>query len=217
MVGRRHTDAGLDPYLFLSELFAKLPDDVTIVTSDATAYIVSAQVSTGRHRQFSNSGCASMGYGIAAAIGAAIAGSKVLCVEGDGSIMQNLSALATLAEFGLPVNVVVLCNGGYASIKSTHQRMFGRKPLEPRHLCQGDLAQVFAKFWLPTDCYGNSLAHVEVDVENSISDCTDFSKPGVNVIELDPSIPIEPRLEARVVDGKIVTATLDKMSPEVEE
>ena len=217
MAERKHTDAGLDPYLFLSDLLDRLPDDVVVVTGNATAYIVTHQVSTGRHRMFSNSGCASMGYGIAAAIGAAVAGAKVLCVEGDGSVMQNLSALASLAEFDLPVNVVVLCNGGYASIKATHQRMFGRKPSEPRNLCQGDLAQIIAKFQLPTDCYGNSLAHVEVDVENAISDCTDFSTPGVNVIELDPSIPIEPRLEARVMEGQIVTATLDKMTPEVEE
>lgn len=211
-VGRRHTDTGLDPYLFLSDLFAKLPDDVTIVTSDATAYIVSAQVSTGRHRQFSNSGCASMGYGIAAAIGAAIAGSKVLCVEGDGSIMQNLSCLASLAEFNLPVNVVVLCNGGYASIKATHQRIFGRQPLEPKMTHDFDWVHQWG--WSCGSCNHGTVDASQFVIERL---CDNFETRRLFWAQLDPSIPIEPRLEARVVDGKIVTATLDKMTPEVEE
>lgn len=216
MRDRKHSDQGLDPYLFISDLLDKLPDDVVVVTSDATAYIVTNQVSDGRHRCFSNSGCASMGYGIAAALGAAVAGAKVLCVEGDGSIMQNLSALASLAEFKLPVNVVVLCNGGYASIKSTHRRMFGRPPLEPRPLDAWELWETtgiathgvgWIKGWKMSDYPSKAIPEL----------ITYRDGPKLAVAELDPNVMIEPRLESRVVDGRIVSPTLDKMLPEVEE
>ena len=45
-----------------------------------------------------------MGYGLPAAIGAALANpdKHVLCVTGDGSIMMNIQELATIKRYGLP-------------------------------------------------------------------------------------------------------------------
>ena len=50
-----------------------------------------------------------MGFGLPAAIGAAIANpeKKVVCISGDGSILMNLQELATLSELNLNITVIV--------------------------------------------------------------------------------------------------------------
>ncbi|MDN4613841.1 thiamine pyrophosphate-binding protein [Leifsonia sp. F6_8S_P_1B] len=62
---------------------------------------------------------ATLGYGLPAAIGAAIAepGSPVVCVLGDGALMFSVQELATAAEQGLDLTVVVVDNGGYREIR----------------------------------------------------------------------------------------------------
>ena len=64
-----------------------------IVCGNATACIVPFQTSSIKKGQqlFSNSGSASMGYDLPAAIGAAIANpnKRVVCFAGDGSILMN--------------------------------------------------------------------------------------------------------------------------------
>ena len=49
-------------------------------------------------------GLGSMGFGLPAAIGAALAnpGRRVLCITCDGSLQMNIQELATLAELALP-------------------------------------------------------------------------------------------------------------------
>ncbi len=52
-------------------------------------------------RLYTNSGCASMGYDIPAAIGAQQgSGRKVFCLAGDGSAMMNIQELQTIAGTG---------------------------------------------------------------------------------------------------------------------
>lgn len=70
-----------------------------------------------------------MGVGLPLAIGSATATQQpTLCITGDGSIMMCLQELATLSSSRLPILLVVNSNGGYLSIKSTHDKFFsGRK------------------------------------------------------------------------------------------
>ncbi|HVG66760.1 MAG TPA: thiamine pyrophosphate-dependent enzyme, partial [Gaiellales bacterium] len=64
-------------------------------------------------------GYATLGYGLPAAIGAALArpGRPVAALLGDGALMFSVQELATLAELRLPVPVVVVDNGGYREIR----------------------------------------------------------------------------------------------------
>ena len=57
----------------------------------------------------------SIGWGLPAAVGAAIAapGRKVLSLEGDGSAMYTIQALWTMAREGLDVTVVIFANRAY--------------------------------------------------------------------------------------------------------
>jgi acetolactate synthase-1/2/3 large subunit len=77
-------------------------------------------------RVFLTSGLGSMGYGLAAAIGACLGGGlrPTICVESDGSLMLNLQELATLKALDLPLTVIVMNNAGYSSIRNTQRNYF---------------------------------------------------------------------------------------------
>lgn len=94
----------------------------TIVTTDVGQH----QMWVAQHypfarpdRWFTSSGLGTMGFGLPAAIGAALAepDSRVLCVSGDGSLLMNAQELATLAERGLDVKIVVMDNGGLGLVR----------------------------------------------------------------------------------------------------
>jgi thiamine pyrophosphate-dependent acetolactate synthase large subunit-like protein len=40
--------------------------------------------------------------------------------------MQNIQELEIVRRFDLPITIYVICNGGYASIRSSEMRAFGR-------------------------------------------------------------------------------------------
>ena len=69
-----------------------------------------------------------MGFGLPAAIGAQLACPKQLVVDiaGDGSIQMNIQEMATAAQCGLPVKVVIL-NNGYLGMVRQWQELFYEK------------------------------------------------------------------------------------------
>ncbi len=74
-------------------------------------------------------GYATLGYALPAAIGAKLARPDlaVVALIGDGGLMFTVSELATAAELGLPLPVLVVSNGGYGEI---HRQMRERE-IEP--------------------------------------------------------------------------------------
>lgn len=80
-----------------------------------------------RARSFLTSGSlGTMGFGLPAAIGAALANPecRVVCFSGDGSIMMNVQELATLAELNLPVTVIVFENGTLGMVYQQQKFLF---------------------------------------------------------------------------------------------
>jgi acetolactate synthase-1/2/3 large subunit len=69
-----------------------------------------------------------MGFGLPAAIGAQLACPKKLVVDiaGDGSIQMNIQEMATIAQCGLPVKVVIL-NNSYLGMVRQWQELFYEK------------------------------------------------------------------------------------------
>src|SRR5512147_771006 len=81
-----------------------------------------------RPRGFLTSGgLGTMGFGLPAAIGAALAnpGRRVTCLSGDGSILMNIQELATLAELELPVTIVVFDNGQLGLVRQQQALFYG--------------------------------------------------------------------------------------------
>ncbi len=90
-------------------------DDNAIITTDVGQHQMwTAQAyPLNRPRQWLTSGgLGTMGFGLPAAIGAALANPdrKVLCFSGDGSLMMNIQEMATASENQLDVKIILMNN-----------------------------------------------------------------------------------------------------------
>lgn len=124
---QRHRDkeGTASAYAFIEQLSKVLPKDHHVITSDGSANVVTMQVLdlVGDQRLITNTGCAPMGYGLPAAIGAAVT-NKIVCLEGDGSLHLNIHELQTMKHYNLPIKLVVINNDGYLSIKVSQKTFF---------------------------------------------------------------------------------------------
>ena len=203
----------INPYHFIAELFEQLQSGDIVACGDATATIVPFQIGKLRPgmRLFSNSGCASMGYDLPAAIGAAIAepNARVICLAGDGSIMLNIQELQTLRSLNLNVKVFILDNDGYLSIKQTQRNFFGRECGSSRTsgLTFPDFQRLGQGFDLPSTRLRRD--HWKVDLSEFLAQ----KGPAICTVPLDVHQEFEPRLKSKMVDGVIRTPELDDMFP----
>ena len=97
-----NTSSPVNPYVFMKELFLRLDEGETIITGNGSACVISFQAAVLKpgQRLFTNSGCATMGYGVPGAIGGCIAsgGKRVICLDGDGSLQMNIQELQTIVH-----------------------------------------------------------------------------------------------------------------------
>jgi acetolactate synthase-1/2/3 large subunit len=107
-------------------------DDIIIPSSSGMASEIVQQawkVKKGQ-RIICNPGLGSMGFAIPHAIGASVASNRrVIVIEGDGSLQHNIQELQTIASLDLNIKIFVINNGGYASIKNTHEKFFNNNPV----------------------------------------------------------------------------------------
>jgi acetolactate synthase-1/2/3 large subunit len=77
-------------------------------------------------------GSGTLGYGLPAAIGAACAmrmngqAGRIVCISGDGGFQYTLHELATLAQYGLPVKILLVNDEAYGIIGFLQRSMFGQ-------------------------------------------------------------------------------------------
>lgn len=95
-------------------------------------------------------GLGTMGFGLPAAIGAAVAkpGNRVLCISGDGSIQMNLQELATLAELDLPVTVLVINNGELGMVRQQQELFYDQTFIASKYQRRLDFSSIARQFGL---------------------------------------------------------------------
>lgn len=105
-----------------------------------------------RPRTFLTSGSlGTMGFGLPAAIGAAVAnpGKRVLCISGDGSIMMNIQELATLADLGVNVTVIVFDNGALGMVRQQQRLLCENRLFSVDFARRPDLLAIAEGFGIP--------------------------------------------------------------------
>ena len=77
----------------------------------------------------SSAGLGTMGYGLPAAIGVQIAypNEKVICVSGDASFQMNLQELGTIAQYNLPVKIIIINNKWQGMVRQWQQAFYGER------------------------------------------------------------------------------------------
>ncbi len=207
---------GVNPYVFADHLFDAAGETDVVVTANATACVTTFQAAKLKagQRMFSNSGSASMGYDLPAAIGAAWAApeKRIICLSGDGSFMMNMQELQSIVGQGLNIKILLLNNAGYSSIKQTQtaffsDNMFGCDPASG--VTFPDFRAVAAAFRLPVHHAAN---HAELP--GVLARVLAAPGPQFCEITLNPDQVFAPKLSSRKLeDGRMVSSPLHDMAP----
>ncbi len=120
-------DSPTSAYGIVRQTQSILPAD-TIVTTDVGQHQMRAAQAfcfDEPRLWLTSGGLGTMGFGVPAAIGAAVEvpGRTVVCFSGDGSLMMNLQELATAAEEGVDLKIV-LCNNNSLGLVHQQQTLF---------------------------------------------------------------------------------------------
>ena len=213
-----HTDSDtqINPYIFTDILFDHLRNDDRIICGNGSACVITFQAGKIKQgqRMFTNSGCAAMGYGFPAAIGAAIAdnSSRTICIDGDGSVMMNIQELATVAYNKLNIKLILLNNNGYHSIRQTQRNLF-----QPPFIgIDSNSGICFPDFKKLADAFGITyhLLENENDCQKMLDTILDEDGPCICEVIVDPEQNFSPKSSSKVLpDGRIVSPSLDDMAP----
>jgi acetolactate synthase-1/2/3 large subunit len=121
----------LRPYGIIRYAAELLPRDAIVATDVGQHQMWVAQAFPfSSPRQFLTSGgLGTMGFGLPAAIGAALAmpDRTVVCFSGDGSLLMNIQELATAAEENVNVKIILLNNERLGLVRQQQQLFYGER------------------------------------------------------------------------------------------
>jgi acetolactate synthase-1/2/3 large subunit len=149
--------------------------------------------------QFGTQACprsGSMGYGLPAAVAAQLIhpGRVVVCFTGDGDFVMSSPELATAIQYDLPIVVLLVNNGMYATIRMHQERQF------PGRVVGTDLENPdFPALARAYGAYGERVARTE-DFEGAFERALASGKASVLELPVDPE-QISPRVRLSELRG----------------
>jgi acetolactate synthase-1/2/3 large subunit len=151
----RNLPGHISMYHFSEALSDELAEgDVIVPGSSGFAieiFLLCLKIKRGQ-RCFHNRGTGSMGLGLPASVGAAVASQRrTICVDGDGGFQMNIQELATAERLKLPIKFFVANNDGYGSIRASQNGYFHRLVGADRSsgVTLPDLGEVAKAYGLP--------------------------------------------------------------------
>jgi len=139
---------------------AKLPADAIIATDVGQHQMWTAQAFPHRTPRcwLTSGGLGTMGFGLPAAIGAALAAPErtVVSFSGDGSLLMNIQELATAAEERLNVKVVLMNNNALGLVHQQQDLFYGQRYIASDYKIKIDFMRIAQGFGVQAF----DLAHV---------------------------------------------------------
>lgn len=216
--GENHVrdDAHVNSFDFMKHLSTCLRADDIVVTDMGTSFTCTMQSlrNTGTNRLFTSSALCSMGYGLPGAIGAQVASpdGRVICMAGDGGFQMNIQELQTVAQYQLPIKIILLNNAGYLAISLMQDNLFDKKHFgadAASGVGNPDFCAVSQAYGIP----GYRLDTLE-QVQKQLHDI--LTQPGPALIEINMvrNQLLIPRVQSRRdTEGRIISGSLDSMFP----
>ncbi len=141
------------PRALLAAVAQAAPADRIVVTDVGQHQMWVAQhfPLAGPRRFLTSGGLGTMGFGLPAAIGAALARPEecVICFTGDGSLLMNIQELATLREQGLNIKIIVFDNGGLGLVVQQQSSFYTAQAFGSRFTSLTDYPAVARGFGIP--------------------------------------------------------------------
>ena len=182
-------DRPLSHFGLIREIAEHLDDDATIATDVGQHQMWVAQAyPLRRPRQWLTSGgLGTMGFGVPAAIGAALAEPQrtVVCFTGDGSILMNIQELVTAGEEGANVKIVLMNNATLGLVHQQQTLFYGERLFASQFKAMPDFvraaqalgiaavdldaaADPVASLHAALDQPGPCLIHASIDAEQKV-------------------------------------------------
>jgi acetolactate synthase I/II/III large subunit len=122
-------DHSIAPQEVITELGRQAPQ--AYYTTDVGQHQMWAAqfLKNGPRHWISSAGLGTMGFGMPAAMGAQVAlpDDQVICVAGDASVLMNIQELGTLAQYDLPVKVVIINNGWQGMVRQWQEAFYDER------------------------------------------------------------------------------------------
>lgn len=206
----------INPYYFVRKLTENTKENDIFVMANGSACVCTFQVAKMKKNQryILNSGNASMGFDLPAAIGANIAGKgrRTICLAGDGSVMMNLQELETIAFNKLPIKIFVINNAGYSSIRQTQRNFFNGRMTgsgEDSGVGMPDFSKI-------AEAFGIKAVKIETaeNIEEKIQKVLNYDDTIVCEVMVQKEYAFLPKLSARKLDdGTMISPSLEDMFP----
>ena len=120
------TEGHLSPQQVINKI-ANLVPEAYFTTDVGQHQMWAAQfLKVEKRKWLSSAGLGTMGYGLPAAIGAQVAfpENKVICISGDASIQMNIQELGTIAQYNLPIKLIILNNKWQGMVRQWQQSYY---------------------------------------------------------------------------------------------
>jgi acetolactate synthase I/II/III large subunit len=178
------TEDWMHPVNFL-RLIGTIADNRTIITTDVGQH----QMWVAQHYPFryprtllTSGGLGTMGFGLPAAIGAALANPQrsVICISGDGSIFMNIQELATLAELDLNVTIFVFNNKHLGLVRQQQELFYNNTIVASEFMSRTDFAAIGRSFGIRSFGLDRSDGAIEI-----IADCVNTPGPSLIDVSID--------------------------------
>lgn len=141
------------PYSLIRETAGLLGDEAIVATDVGQHQMWTAQAYPfQKPRQWLTSGgLGTMGFGVPAAIGAALCSPDrpVVCFSGDGSLMMNVQELATAVQEGVNVKIVVFDNRCLGLVRQQQDLFFNRRIFACNFESPADFIRIAEGFGMP--------------------------------------------------------------------
>lgn len=214
--GDREEKGPVNLYNFCGTLTESLGTDDIIVAGNGSACVGLFQAGSVKkgQRMFWNSGCATMGYDLPAAIGASIArgGKRVVCLAGDGSMQMNIQELETIVYHRLPIKIFYLNNKGYISMRQTQRSFFNGRIVasdEKSGIGFPDIIKVARAYGLKTETIDRNT-----DMTPAIERVLADEGPVLCEVKLKLDYIFAPKLSSeRKSDGTMISKPLEDLHP----
>jgi acetolactate synthase-1/2/3 large subunit len=207
----------VNPFQLVSELGNLLTkEDSVIPCSSGGSYTSMMQTFSQKQGQLltNNKGLASMGYGLAGAIGTAVANKsgRTILVEGDGGFAQNLQELGTVRVRNLNLKMFIFSNLGYASIRVSQKAYFNGAYIgcdAATGVGLPDWAQLFKAFDIPSAEITSDLMTNEKALE-----LLKTEGPAAFIVNIHPDQSYLPKVTSKIFpDGNMRSNPIHLMDP----
>ena len=196
-------DTATSPYGVICKAAELVGDDVIVCTDVGQHQMRTAQAYpfSKPRRWLTSGGLGTMGFGVPAAIGAALASpdSTVLCFTGDGSIMMNIQDLATAMENDVNIKIILTNNNALGLVRQQQDLFYGKRYYASDYQKRVDFVTIAKGFGIATYDFAD-----EGNPEDMLAEALSTRGPALIHVPISADEPVYPMVPPGAANSEMI-------------